>query len=212
MNQLFSDLEKIHLTQLKELNTIKPVPESAPAPQKTLDQMLDARSQQDTSLKKLDAELAQFDALGDMVAENAKEDEPAQAPAPVEDTLQRQVVEKIVVNGAANDAEDSGEELLSDDDPDLQKVDAMSMGNWVELHQDDGKKFRCRLAAVIRSTGKYIFVNRSGMKVAEYNRQSLAHALKTGAVTAIDDGLLFDRALESVIGNLRDMNSSAHSH
>ncbi|HEB28050.1 MAG TPA: DUF1631 family protein, partial [Porticoccus sp.] len=82
-------------------------------------------------------------------------------------------------------------------------------GNWVELHQDDGKKFRCRLAAIIRSTGKYIFVNRSGMKVAEYHRQGLAVAIKNGQISTLDEGLLFDRALESVIGNLRSMKAGS---
>jgi hypothetical protein len=89
-----------------------------------------------------------------------------------------------------------------------EKADSLSMGNWVELIVD-GSKTRCRLAAVIRATGKYIFVNRSGMKVAEHNRDSLAHAIDQNQVQLLDDGLLFDRALESVIGNLRDMKGRA---
>ena len=63
--------------------------------------------------------------------------------------------------------------------------------------------FRSRLAAIIRATGKYIFVNRSGVKVAEETRMSLALALKSGRLQVLDDGMLFDRALEAVIGNLR---------
>lgn len=113
-------------------------------------------------------------------------------------------VEKATTDHSETDA---GE--LEENDPILVKVDALAMGNWVEIHQQDGKKFRCRLAAVIRSTGKYIFVNRSGMKVAEHNRMSLAIEIKHGTISLLDDGLLFDRALESVIGNLR--NSKANT-
>lgn len=90
----------------------------------------------------------------------------------------------------------------------LDKVETLKMGNWMEIHLEDGKKFRCRLAAIIRGTGKYIFVNRSGMKVVEHNRESLALAIQIGTIKLLDEGLLFDRALESVIGNLRNMKSS----
>ena len=51
--------------------------------------------------------------------------------------------------------------------------------------------------------GHYIFVNRSGVKVAEKTKLELASDLKEGLVQVLNDGLLFDRALESIIGNLR---------
>jgi hypothetical protein len=79
------------------------------------------------------------------------------------------------------------------------------VGNWVDFRQDDGRMLRCRLAAVINGIGKYIFVNRSGIKVAELNRDELEAALIEQSVMLIDDDRLFDRALESVISNLRDM-------
>lgn len=85
------------------------------------------------------------------------------------------------------------------------KVDNLSEGTWVEINQGDSK-FRCKLAAIIRATGKYIFVNRSGQKVAENTRDGLALDLQQGRVSLLDDGLLFDRALQSVIGNLRSYN------
>jgi hypothetical protein len=68
---------------------------------------------------------------------------------------------------------------------------------------DESIRGRCKLAAFIRATGKYIFVNRSGAKVAEYHREDLAEALQEGVITMLDDGLIFDRALESIIDNLR---------
>ena len=38
------------------------------------------------------------------------------------------------------------------------------------------------------------------MKVAEETRNSLALAMKSGRLRVLDDGMLFDRALEAVIG------------
>ncbi len=96
------------------------------------------------------------------------------------------------------------EESLPETDPHLMLVSHLTQGSWFEMHSDDGQKFRCRLAAIIRGTGKYIFVNRSGMKVAEETRVSLANSLKSGRLHILDDGMLFDRALEAVIGNLRN--------
>ncbi|GLS26789.1 hypothetical protein GCM10007877_25080 [Marinibactrum halimedae] len=85
----------------------------------------------------------------------------------------------------------------------LSQVDALSQGSWFE-QVVDGQASRCRLAAIIRSTGKYIFVNRSGMKVAEKAREDLAFALQSGDFRLLDNSMLFDRALESVISNLRE--------
>jgi hypothetical protein len=82
-------------------------------------------------------------------------------------------------------------------------VSNLTQGSWFERQDEQGQAFRCRLAAMIKPTGKYIFVNRSGMKVAEETREGLARALKSGRMRILDDGMLFDRALEAVIGNLR---------
>lgn len=84
----------------------------------------------------------------------------------------------------------------------LDRADSLRVGSWIELIRD-GSKTRCKLAAFIKATGKYIFVNRSGAKVAEYRREDLAAALAAEEITMLDDGLIFDRALESIIDNLR---------
>ncbi|SNC75336.1 Protein of unknown function [Marinobacter sp. es.048] len=84
----------------------------------------------------------------------------------------------------------------------LEKAESLRVGSWIELTRDE-TKVRCKLAAYIKATGKYIFVNRSGAKVAEYLRQELAADMEAGKIGMLDDGLIFDRALESIIDNLR---------
>ena len=86
--------------------------------------------------------------------------------------------------------------------PWLVHADNVRVGSWIEMTRDTGK-IRCKLAAFIKATGKYIFVNRSGAKVAEYHREDLAKALMMEDIAMLDDGLIFDRALESIIDNLR---------
>ncbi|MGH1486255.1 MAG: DUF1631 domain-containing protein [Cellvibrionaceae bacterium] len=82
-------------------------------------------------------------------------------------------------------------------------VDNFTVGVWFEKIDQGATAYRCRLAAIIRGTGKYIFVNRAGVKVAEETRDTLALQLQAGQLRTLDDGMLFDRALESVITNLR---------
>lgn len=115
-------------------------------------------------------------------------------------------VEIIEVNVQPEDftADEPVTHSIQADPQHLALVNNITQGTWFEMQGDAGEKYRCRLAAIIRSVGKYIFVNRSGMKVAEESRESLAIALQTKRLTILDDGMLFDRALEAVIGNLRE--------
>ncbi len=96
---------------------------------------------------------------------------------------------------------------IVDDEPDpehIEQVEAMTVGIWVEFVGEDEQNTRCKLAAKINAIDKFIFVNRQGVKVVEKTTTGLAKELKEGTVRIISDGLLFSRALESVIGNLRD--------
>nr|WP_312508505.1 DUF1631 domain-containing protein [Pseudomonas luteola] len=97
------------------------------------------------------------------------------------------------------------ETAFKPDEESLRTIDAIHVGSWIELTEADDHKVRCKLAAVIKSAGRYIFVNRAGMKVMEKSRESLAVDLSHGKLRILDDALLFDRALESVIGNLRTL-------
>ncbi|EXF45114.1 thymidine phosphorylase [Pseudomonas sp. BAY1663] len=124
------------------------------------------------------------------------------APAMVE------VVEQIVLLAPGESREPEPEISLPDNDAALVQVDNLRVGSWVEFQEDEEHKLRCKLAAVIKPTGKYIFVNRTGMKVLEKTRMGLASEFQRGAIRLLNDTLLFDRALESVIGNLRKLKNS----
>jgi hypothetical protein len=95
---------------------------------------------------------------------------------------------------------------LEEDDLDLLKVRQLRVGRWVEFQEDEDTALRCKLAAIIVPANIYIFVNRTGLKVLEKSSTELALEFKRGGVRTLDDTLLFDRALASVIGNLRQLN------
>jgi hypothetical protein len=127
--------------------------------------------------------------------------------------------EEMVFEGMENDdgsargtaAPTSETDTLEEDDVHLQKVDSLRVGNWFEFSIDEDQSVRCKLAARINAIDKFIFVNRAGVKVLEKSRIGLAMEFKQLSVREISDGLLFSRALESVIGNLRETQSDQQS-
>ena len=126
----------------------------------------------------------------------------------VEEPTMVEVVEEIILLAPGELRAAEPEASLPDDDESLVQVDNLRVGSWVEFQEDEEHKLRCKLAAVIKPTGKYIFVNRTGMKVLEKTRMGLAVEFRRSAIRLLDDALLFDRALESVIGNLRKLKGA----
>jgi len=94
-------------------------------------------------------------------------------------------------------------DTLPENDPFMQQVANFVQGAWFEMSDDNDNSSRCRLAAIIKPTGKYIFINRGGMKVAEKAQTELALMLKQNRIRALDNSMLFDRALETVVTSLR---------
>ncbi|WOX06154.1 DUF1631 domain-containing protein [Microbulbifer pacificus] len=116
-----------------------------------------------------------------------------------------QVVAEVERKGQKAEAEE-----LSESDPHWQQTFRLAQGSWFELKRGDEEQFRCRLAAVIKDIDQFIFVNRNGAKVAEFTRMELAQALRAAQLMPLDDGMLFERALQSVIGTVRKSRGEMH--
>ena len=107
---------------------------------------------------------------------------------------------------AAEQQVEASAEVLAEqpeEEPEAVTPPDLSVGAWLTWQPPEGSPVRCKLAAVIRATGKYIFVNRNGARVVEYMMPEVNQALADGTLEMLDDGLIFDRALESVIDSLR---------
>ncbi|WNZ57450.1 DUF1631 domain-containing protein [Microbulbifer sp. MKSA007] len=147
-------------------------------------------------------------------AEDQLPDEPAEVPVeavqaePQEVAVpQMEELEQAVAEAEVAAPEQGGLAPLDEDDPHWQMTFRLAQGSWFELKRSEDEQFRCRLAAVIRDIDQFIFVNRNGAKVAEFARLELAHALRSAQLLPLDDGMLFERALQSVIGNVRKKRS-----
>ncbi|WP_372998521.1 DUF1631 domain-containing protein [Marinobacter sp.] len=83
------------------------------------------------------------------------------------------------------------------------QIDGIEIGNWVEFRLVNGANFRCKLSAIIEEADCFVFVNRMGLKVIEKTRIELAHEMRRGRLTLLEQGALIDRALDAVVGTLR---------
>lgn len=83
------------------------------------------------------------------------------------------------------------------------QIDAIEIGNWVEFNLVNGASFRCKLSAIIEEADCFVFVNRMGLKVIEKTRTDLAHEMRRGRLTVLEQGALIDRAMDAVVGSLR---------
>ena len=111
-------------------------------------------------------------------------------------------VEDIVLQTPAVVAQASTQDYLSEQ---LAEVDKIAVGTWMEFKETDGSRRRAKLSAWLRDGDgqRLLFVNRSGVKVVEKSRSQLALDLRNKSASVLDDRLLFDRALEAVVGSLR---------
>jgi hypothetical protein len=118
--------------------------------------------------------------------------------------LDLEVISEVVL---APHPQESSTELLSEAASAL--VGKLSEGSWVELGNTEGERLRCKLATILSEGSRFIFVNRKGMKVAERSRAELGRELLEGKTTLLDEAEIFDKALQAVIGNLRQMREQS---
>lgn len=79
----------------------------------------------------------------------------------------------------------------------------IAIGSWVELHDEMGDVQRLRLAVKLPSSGKLIFVDREGVRRAEFERDAFAAKLVEGSALVLDAGPQFEDTLARVVGSLR---------
>ncbi|HEY1588289.1 MAG TPA: DUF1631 family protein, partial [Rhodanobacter sp.] len=88
------------------------------------------------------------------------------------------------------------------DSPEWQQVQALQPGAWLEFNNIEEAMTRAKLSWISPMSGRYLFVNRRGLKVADYSPQELAILLIDGHARLLAANALFDRALSAIVGRL----------
>ncbi|HET7931180.1 MAG TPA: DUF1631 domain-containing protein [Rhodanobacteraceae bacterium] len=143
--------------------------------------------------------------------------EPAPAAAVAEPEPAPDVVAAAVL-GTGADAQppitETAPDIEDDFDPDdmsvnidstsLQAVQALKVGAWIEFIDDTGTRERAKLSWISPISGKYLFVNRRGLKVVDRTAFELATEVHNQRAMILEEVPLFDRALDAIVARLRD--------
>ena len=123
---------------------------------------------------------------------------PALAEPPIQPGL-RDVLEEAAQALAAKEVKPTGPEKVV--------PVTIRVGAWVNVASDGEKTFepplRCKLAAHIKISDRLIFVDRRGGKVLELCSVQLEQSISKKQLAVVDQGLVFERALESIVDGLR---------
>jgi hypothetical protein len=101
--------------------------------------------------------------------------------------------------------DESIEEDVADvppDSPEWHQVQALQPGTWLEFSLPDEPVARAKLSWISPMSGRYLFVNRRGLKVADYAPQELAHLFADSQARVLAANALFDRAMSAIVGKL----------
>ena len=156
---------------------------------------------QDSDIERLLAQLHDYyrQQLGEIAAPATPPDavdEPA--PLPIPDSVQ-----PLVTGTEELDEEEDGAiEMTPEANAELQLVGELRPGTWLEFTTRSETPERAKLSWISPMSGRYLFVNRRGLKVADYSPHELARALAAGQVQVLDSSALFDRAMDAIVGRL----------
>lgn len=89
----------------------------------------------------------------------------------------------------------------------LQRLSGVELGTWFEFSADADRQIRAKLSARLNGGRRLIFVNRAGFKLADKTIAEMAGELSSGRAFILDHNMLFDKALEQVITNLRELRA-----
>jgi Protein of unknown function (DUF1631) len=80
----------------------------------------------------------------------------------------------------------------------------LQRGTWVEFSRDDAPGTRARLTWISPNKGVYLFTNpQSPAAALSISPEALAEQLRLGEARLLNDGPLVERAVDSMIANLR---------
>ncbi len=133
-----------------------------------------------------------------------------QAPAAIPESIQS-IVDTVQESAPlAADTMDEPLELLAPEvRAQMEVVGAMKPGTWIEFCPADSAAERAKLSWISPMSGRYLFVNRRGLKVGDFAPPELATSLAAGTARILASNAFFDRAMDAIVGRLSQPASDA---
>lgn len=160
---------------------------------------------QDADIEKLLAQLHAYyrQQLGD-AAPAPEQHSPSATPAPLPIPESIQPIAESVADleddpASAEPAEDA---IAPEVREELERVKVLKPGTWLEFSGQDGHFERAKLSWISPMSGRYLFVNRRGLKVGDYSPYELAMVMADGRARILASNALFDRAMDAIVDRL----------
>lgn len=111
---------------------------------------------------------------------------------------------RIAAENAAKQAEAQRRKLATQHNQTQSSTSDLNVGGLVDFYDDVGNKRQLRLAVILRSSAKYVFVDQTGVKREEKHKPELDKMLAEGSAKIVDEGSYFESSLEKVVNGLRE--------
>ncbi|MBM7130088.1 DUF1631 domain-containing protein [Dyella mobilis] len=135
--------------------------------------------------------------------EAAQAAESAPAPLPIPESIQPLTENVADLEDDPTQAEPEASAIAPEVREQLEHVSALKPGSWLEFNGDEEPHFeRAKLSWISPMSGRYLFVNRRGLKVADYSPYELATVMAEGRARVLASNALFDRALDAIVDRL----------
>ena len=99
-------------------------------------------------------------------------------------------------------AKRADKERLEKENAVAQLIRAFNLGAWISINTG-GEALRYKLVVKLAATGKYVFVDRLGIKKREFIEADLVQALINKDIEILSDGAEFEESLERVVSRIR---------
>jgi hypothetical protein len=128
--------------------------------------------------------------------------ESAPAPLPIPESIQPLAESMADLEDDPAQAEPEAAAMAPDVREQLEHVNTLRPGTWLEFNTDSEHFERAKLSWISPMSGRYLFVNRRGLKVADYSPYELAVVMAEGRGRILASNALFDRAMDAIVDRL----------
>ena len=126
----------------------------------------------------------------------------APAPLPIPESIQPLAESMADLEDDPANAEPEASAITPEVREELEHISALKPGTWLEFNSTDEHFERAKLSWISPMSGRYLFVNRRGLKVADYSPYELATVMAEGRARILASNALFDRAMDAIVDRL----------
>lgn len=101
-------------------------------------------------------------------------------------------------------AKRADKQRIEKDNATLEIIRSFKLGAWIAIQlKEESEPQRFKLVVILAATGKYVFVDRLGVRRREFLEAELMEAIQSKRIVILSDGAEFEDSLQRVVSRLR---------